>query len=699
MRKRRILRYFLIASGVGIVVLIGLFGIAWAMTPIPDSTQKQATAQGSVIYYRDGKTVIARQGIDRRNVPLSQVPKHVRDAVIAVENRSFYTDSGVSVKGTIRSVWSTVTGQQLQGGSTITQQLVRNYYSGLSQERSVTRKFKEILIAMKVDQSKSKEWVLEQYLNTIYFGRGANGIQAAAQAYFGKDVAKLTVSEGAYLASVIQQPSRFADPKGGDLDAVRSRWSTVINGMREIGALTPEQAAAERFPALKAPKKPFEFKGQSQYMVDQVRAELNRRGYTDEDITGGGLKIVTTFDKKLMDAAARAVKQVIPAATPKKVRVGLAAVEPSTGEVVAFYGGKASQYKYDNAFSSQVQAGSTFKPYTLAAALNDGMDLSTRVDGNSPMRVASDPSHPIPNDSGRSYGHINLVRATQSSVNTAFVDLGQKVGLDKVAATAEAMGIPAGQLKQHQGAASFPLGVASVSAVQNASGFSTFANGGVHVEAHVVRSVTDAKGEKKVIKPVEAQAISKGAAGDATYAMQQVVKYGTGTAARLYDRPVAGKTGTTDKSGAVWFNGFTAQMATAVNMFRDDNKTVEIPGYGVQFGGQLPAQVWRAFMTEAMAGKPVVQFPEPTDYGYGSYDSGPEDTVPQDRNSPPPDWFDDETQSPDPTREPDPTISDFPTGEPTAPEETDGPPPNDDGPGFPTGGPGDGRDNGGRPNG
>ncbi|MCK2213171.1 transglycosylase domain-containing protein [Actinomadura sp. ATCC 31491] len=611
------------------------------MTPIPDTTQKQATAQGSVIYYRDGKTVLARQGVDRKVVELSKVPEHVREAVIAAENRSFYEDAGVSVKGTARAVWSTVSGQQLQGGSTITQQLVRNYYSGLSQERSVTRKFKEILIAMKVDQSKSKDWVLEQYLNTIYFGRGANGVQSAARAYFGKDVEDLSVAEGAYLASVIQQPSRFADPEGADLQAAQARWRSVVQAMGQIGALTPEQVAAQRFPELIAPKKPFELKGQTRYMLQQVTDELNRRGYTDEEINSGGLKIVSTFDKKLMAAAERAVKEVLPDNTPKKVRTGLAAVDPATGEVVAFYGGDPDRYDYDNAFSAKVMAGSTFKPYTLAAALDNGFDLSTRVNGNSPLRVAS-ADKPIPNDSGRSYGQINLVQATQNSVNTAFVDLGQKVGLDKVAETAEAAGIPASQLTQRT-AASFPLGVSSVSAVQNASGFSTFANKGVHVEAHVLRSVTDSEGHKEVVKPAEIKVVGEQAAADATYAMQQVVKYGTGTAARLYDRPVAGKTGTTDDSRSVWFNGFTPQLAVAVDMFRDDNATVKIPGYGTQFGGQLPAQIWRAFMTEAMAGEPVEEFPEPSEYGYGGDGWSPSyrgrgDEPQQDATPPSRDW-------------------------------------------------------------
>ncbi|WP_101788179.1 transglycosylase domain-containing protein [Nonomuraea indica] len=681
MRKRRLLRRLSIAVGVGILLGVVLFGIAWAMTPIPDSTQKQATAQGSVIYYRDGKSVLARQGVDRRNVELAKVPRHVRDAVIAAENRSFYQDAGISIKGTGRALWSTITGQQLQGGSTITQQLVRNYYSGLSQERTLTRKFKEIMIAIKVDQSKTKDWVLEQYLNTIYFGRGANGVQAAAQAYFGKDVDKLTVAEGAYLAAVIQQPSRFADPKGADLAAAQARWQAVIDAMGQTGALDAQQATAQRFPKLAKAKKPFVLKGQAQYMLDQVTAELNRRGYSDEDINSGGLRVVTTFDKKLMKAAGRAVKSVLPEATPKKVRTGLAAVDPATGEVVAFYGGDPERSDYDNAFSAKVPAGSTFKPYTLAAALDNGYDLSTRVDGNSPMRVASDPKHPIPNDNGRSYGPIDLVQATTNSVNTAFVDLGQKVGLDKVAATAEAAGIPRQQLQPHQSAASFPLGVASVSAVQNASGFSTLANGGVHMEAHVVKSVTDADGKKDVIKPAATEVVGKQAAADAIYAMQQVVEHGTGTAARLYDRPVAGKTGTTDDSASVWFNGFTPQLAVAVNMFRDDNKTVTIPGYGVQFGGQLPAQIWRAFMTEAMNGKPVEEFPEPSDRGFGDPDySVPErydEDVPEWQPSRRPDGW--QTTGPE---EPEPSFSEpAPTGPPDdgsgAPEETVAPPTQD----------------------
>ncbi|GAB3908092.1 hypothetical protein GCM10027612_82050 [Microbispora bryophytorum subsp. camponoti] len=254
----------------------------------------------------------------------------------------------------------------------------------------------------------------------------------------------LTAAEGAYLAAVIQQPTRFANPTGAALDAAKARWTSVIQGMRETGAITREQAGAQVFPTLAKQRAPLSLGGQNGYMLAQVRAELNRLGYTDEDINHGGLKVTTTFDKKLMAQAQQAVKSVLPDDTPKKVRTGLAAVDPATGEVVAFYGGRYATNQYDNAFSAKVQAGSTFKPYTLAAALEAGYGLDTLVYGNSPIRIGS---ADIPNSGGKSYGQaITLLQATQFSVNTAFVDLGQRIGLDKVVAAARAAGIPEAQL-------------------------------------------------------------------------------------------------------------------------------------------------------------------------------------------------------------------------------------------------------------
>ncbi|GAA1015394.1 carboxypeptidase [Acrocarpospora pleiomorpha] len=658
--RRRLLRRVLIAGGIGIAGLIGMFGVVWAMTPIPDTTQALATAQGSLFYYRDGKTVLATQGVNRKNVPLSKVPAVVKDAVIAAENRTFYQDTGVSLTGTARAMWSTFTGQQIQGGSTITQQMVRNYYSGLSQERSVIRKLKEIMISLKVDRSKSKDWVLEQYLNTIYFGRGAHGVQAASLAYFNKDVSKLGAAEGAYLAAVIQQPTRFADPKGADLEAVKARWQAVVSGMTETKVLTSAQAAGLVFPTLVKQKAPLSLGGQKGYMLAQVRAELNRLGYSDEDINQGGLKVTTTFDRKLMGLAEEAVKTVLPDDTPKKVRTGLAAVDPATGEVVAFYGGRDyNATEWNNAFDAKVQAGSTFKAYALAAALENGFDLWTRVDGNSPMHIAS---ATIPNSGDASYGSVDLVQATRSSVNTAFVDLGQKVGLAKVARAAEAAGIPADQLTQHQAAPTFPLGVASVSAVQQASAYGTFAADGIHHDAHVIRSITDVRGHTRQITAPGKRAFSAETTADTSFALQQVVQGGTGTAARLYDRPAAGKTGTTDESAAVWFTGYVPQLSVAVNMFRDDNKAVTVPGYGALYGGTLPAQIWKYFMSAAMDGKPVEEFPPPTDYQtMWSSPNTPSDQNNQNGDGENPDSWDSPSPFPTPTDTPETPDSPPPT--------------------------------------
>ena len=688
---RRLVRIILLTAGIGTLVCVVVFAVAWILTPIPDGAQPRALAQKSVIYYRDGKTVLATQGVNRTRVGLDRVPVHVRDAVIAAENRTFYEDQGVSLTGTARAMWSTLTGQQLQGGSTITQQMVRNYYNGLSQERSIGRKLREILIALKVDQSKPKDWVLEQYLNTIYFGRGAYGVQAAAQAYFGKNVGDLTVAEGAYLAAVIQQPSRFADPKGDDLKLAEARWKWVIDSMTQTGALTSQQAAAQRFPRLIRPKGPLSLTGQKGHMLAQVRAELNRRGFTDEQINQGGLRIVTTFDKSLMAAAQRAVESVLPENTPKKVRTGLAAVDPDTGEVLAFYGGKG--YQYDNAFSAKVQAASTFKPYALAAALENGYSLGTRVNGNSPMRVAATL---IPNSGGTSYGSaIDLVTATRNSVNTAFVDLGQRVGLDKVEAAAKAVGIPEEQLAPHRGAATLPLGVASVSAVQQAAGYGVFAAEGVYHETHVIRSVRDASGTTHTYTAEGRRVFKPETAADTTYALTQVVQGGTGTAARLGDRPSAGKTGTMDKSSAVWFVGYTPQLSTAVNMFRADNKPVTIPGYGELYGGSLPAQIWRVFMTEAMAGQPVEEFPEPSFYQplHNPYEYRDDPDSGEATSTPTPDPT---VETAPPAQEAEPSGEPFPGEESRGPEgdsESRGPadrPGEDAGPGGPAFGPGSG---------
>ncbi|MEU5987496.1 transglycosylase domain-containing protein [Spirillospora sp. NPDC047418] len=609
-RRSRLLRRTLFLLLGFVAFVIAAFGVAYLFTPVP-SPQEKAIAQGPTFYYSDGKTQIAKTGINRDAVDLDRVPESTRNAVIAAENGSFYDDPGVSVQGTTRAFWSTVTGQQLQGGSTITQQMVRNYYGGIGKERSVTRKLKEIMVALKVDREKPKDWILEQYLNTIYFGRNAYGVQAAAHAYYDKDISQLTPAEGAYLAAAIQQPSNFSDPTGAQRAPAEQRWRSVLGNMVRDKYLTSADAAAMTFPVPDKQKITDVLKGQKGYMVNVAKKELTeRRGYSEDEINRSGLKITTTFDKRLMDAMKRAVTQNAPDGMSKKIRTGAVSVDPETGQVLAFYGGRGYlEEALSSAFGDHAQAGSGFKPIALAAALKDGRSLSSTYDGSSPQTFAGSSIH---NDSNESFGMVNLVTATEHSINTAYVNLGRDIGNDKIAEMAEKMGVSASQMtKDQRNAATFPLGIVSLHPVQQAGVYATFASEGVHRTPFVVKSVTDNENHKRTFTEKGNRALSAQNARDATYAMQKVVQGGTGTNAQLPDgRDVAGKTGTTDKGKAIWFNGFIPQMATSVAMFRSDGKPLDIPGYGA-YGGQLPAQIWRTYMTDAVGIKDY----EPESFG------------------------------------------------------------------------------------
>ncbi|MEW2353086.1 transglycosylase domain-containing protein [Spirillospora sp. NPDC029432] len=660
------------------------FGVAYLFTPVP-SPQEEAVAQGPTFYYADGKTVIAKTGVNRDAVPIKQIPEGVREAVIAAENKSFYEDPGVSVRGTMRAFWSTATGEQLQGGSTITQQMVRNYYGGIGKERSVTRKLKEIMVSLKVGREKPKDWILEQYLNTIYFGRDAYGVQAAARAYYGQDVSQLTPAQGAYLAAAIQQPSNFAEPSSDNRAYVEQRWRSVVGNMVENGAITQAEASKMAFPLPAKQKITDVLKGQKGYMVNVAKKELiERRGYSEDEINRSGLKITTTFDKRLMDAAKEAVTSSVPAGMSKKIRTGMVSVDPKSGEVVAFYGGRDYlKEALSSTFGDWAQAGSGFKPIVLAAALDDGMKLYDTVDGSSPQYYNG---ARVPNDGGRSYGYVNLVGATQNSVNTAYVNIGQKIGLDKVSAMAEKLGYTKKQLTANGAntAVTFPLGVVSAHPIQQAGVYATFASEGIYHEPYVVKQVTDGEDHTRKFSEKGERVFSPQVARDASYAMSQVVRAGTGTGAQLPDgRDVAGKTGTTDEGRAIWFNGFIPQMATTVAMFRSDGKPLNIPGYG-SYGGQLPAQMWRGFMSQAVnienLSPESFGSPSSTPGGYAGRQPGQTGDATPTRPGP---------QRPPDSDRPE-TPSDPPPGDgPDEPEIPLPPDPDDPGPGDPGGGGGD----------
>ncbi|MFD9943139.1 transglycosylase domain-containing protein [Nonomuraea sp. NPDC059023] len=648
---------------VGIVVVAaGVFGmimVGYSLTPMPTQAQVQDGVDDQASIIRDANNkVIARLGTKRKEVQIQQVPRHVQDAVIAAENSSFRDDAGISFSGMVRSLWSTATGQQVQGASTITQQMARNYYDGLSQERSLERKVKEIFVAVKLNKSLPKEQILSQYLNTIYFGRGAYGIGAAAEAFFKKDVKDLTPEQGAYLAGRIQNPSSFdQSEKSGDKGPTQFRYKYVLE---QLGKLDPANygnllSKSPTAPKLTSSREKDYFKGVEGYMIMAVVNELERdHGIDMDDLKTGGYRITTTLDTGLMEAAKKAVNQHT-ANAPDEVMSTMAAVDPRDGRIKAFYGG--DDYANDqwiDAFMSVKQAASAFKPYVLAAWLDQGYSLRSYLPAKGPITLEG--TKPIDNDHASKASAVDVVNATASSVNTAFAKMGEKVGLDAVIDIASRAGINKERLVSTKERQMYQLTIGSsgVTAVEQAGGYSIFANAGMHFKNHVIMKVVNRDGQtlwddKKRINPVKV--ITPEAAADATVALQAVVKSGTGRNAALYNRPVAGKTGTNNDNKDVWFVGFTPQISTAVGIFRQQCVTksgkivrprfdncpwyrgkdpakekkytpqkpystaAEAPLPSGYQGATYPAAIWKTFMTEATKNDKVEQFPPRADTG------------------------------------------------------------------------------------
>ncbi|GAA3962482.1 transglycosylase domain-containing protein [Actinomadura viridis] len=620
-------------AALGFLGFLALIGVAYAQTPVPAKPgNSDVTKTAAIFYYADGKREIGRLGKNREMVTLDKVPKHVQEAVIAAENRSFWTDSGFSPKGLSRAVWVNVSGGSTQGGSTITQQLAKNYY--LSDEQTMSRKFKELFISLKLeDKLGSKQKILEQYLNTIYFGRNAYGIQAASKAFFGKDVSKLNVSEGALLGAIIQQPGKF-DPASDDPDLVKqtqARYQYVLNGMRKTGNIS-EADHAKYFNTLpKTANGGVEtYGGQRGYMIKRAILELSRdQGISEEQLLNQGLRVTTTFDYDKMIAAKKAVHSVVPGDPAKllkqNIRLGLASVNTTNGEVDAIYGGPDFlKQSFDNVWKGSAQAGSAMKPYVLATALQKGYSLKSTVEGRSGVSLDGT-GKVVPNgtpgalkpirNSHNAPGAIDLVKATKESSNTGYVQLALKVGVSNVVENAEKMGVSPDLVGPYKEQAGLALGINDIRPIEQAAGYSVFANGGTYYQPHVVKKVRakDSEQDYKKLEWKKAENVfPTTVTRDVNYALQQVVEPGgTAEAAKLPDRQVAGKTGTTEKNVATWFVGYVPKIATSVTLFNDKKKTLSLDGQAEVYGGGITARIWKAYMTEATKGTSPDQFEGP----------------------------------------------------------------------------------------
>ncbi|MEV8323789.1 transglycosylase domain-containing protein [Kitasatospora sp. NPDC056731] len=633
-------RMSLLGLAVALLLGVGLFALGVTLVKVPDA-HAAATAQSNTWLYADGSVITRTGQTNRQNVSLDKVSPAAQHAALAAEDRNFYHEGAVNVQGLLRAAVNTAKGAGTQGGSTITQQYVKNTY--LNQKQSVTRKVKELFIAIKVDATESKDDVLSGYLNTSYYGRGAYGIQAAAHAYFGVDASALDPAQGAYLATLLNAPSAYdvatATPAGKQ-NAV-NRWNYVLDGMVKEGWLSAEERSAITFPDVKDPQPNPGLSGQTGYLVNEATQYLTSNQVISEtELAKGGYTIKLSIDparqQALQDSVQAQLRDTLNPDKRKKdaaAQAGAVSVDPKTGAVVALYGGVDYVKHYvDNATRRDYQAGSTFKAIALAAAFEnnaktqDGRTVTPRTvyDGTSGRKVRGGKGTPYapPNEGDRSYGQISLQQATDWSVNSAFAQLAQDTGLQKVKDTGIALGLP-GSTPGLDPVPSIPLGAATPSVLDMAGVYAALDNGGKQITPWLVQSV-DREGEAVPLPAHKTtQAISTDTANQVTSMLQGVVSDpgGTGWRAKALGRPVAGKTGTTDDQKSVWFVGYTPELVTSVALFGQD------PGSGAQVslsgvggidgaaGGQFPAQIWTSYMKAALKGVPVSDFQTPADGG------------------------------------------------------------------------------------
>jgi len=616
---KKLPRLGVLALGFSFVAGVFLFGFAYFTVSIPDPNA-YVNSQSTIIQYADG-TEIGRIGSENRTVvTLAEIPVHVRNSVMAAEDRSFYSNRAISPIALAAAVWDNlITLGKGRGGSTITQQYAKTAF--LTPERSIQRKVKELVISIKLENQFTKDEIFENYLNTIYFGRGSYGVQTASQVYFGTTVDKLTIAQAAVLASILRSPGLY-DPgfKEENLPRLENRFKYVIDGLVDEGWLSKEKAAKIKFPIINPRVTSGALAGPKGYVISWVERELNQLGFTDEQLMIGGYIIKTTLVKNAQEAAVAAVTKEAPGKAPENLHIGLVAIKPGTGEILAMYGGQDYlKYQFNAATQGITSGGSSFKVFTLVAALEEGIPLSSVWNGDTP-KVYDDGigrAYVVNNYGEQSMGDMSLLTAMEKSVNTIFVPLGMKAGLEKVVDVARRAGVP--DSVEMIAAPSVSLGAASPHVIDLANAYATFAAQGVYAKPFIINEV---QGPNKGILyqgRIQAQEVfRKDVMADLTYALSRVTTSGTAAVVgSRVARPTAGKTGTSNDNASAWFNGYTPEVAASVAFYRDD-ATQSLNGIGgltSVTGGSFPARIWAEFVKGYLKNTPVQEFPAPAYIG------------------------------------------------------------------------------------
>jgi penicillin-binding protein 1A len=598
-----------------VLALVGIGGCAALSASLPDpaTTKARGRDQSTVILDRNG-SLLARLYAEqnRSDQPLQKMPATLRQAVVATEDQRFYEHAGVDPTGIARAlVTDVVLGKKSQGGSTITQQYIKNAFG--TPEKTLKRKLEEALLANKIEKSYTKDQILELYLNTIYFGHGAYGVEAASQVYFGKSVDKLDLAESAMLAGVIKSPGHYS-PYLNPTDA-KLRRDTVLGQMKDQSYITAEQAAA----AVATPVKTVGQKSTAAaapYFVEWVKDQLVKQ-YGQDRLYRGGLTVRTTLDLKAQAAAEKAI-----AGTLNKKgdpSAALVAVKPGTGEVMAMVGGRDFKTQQFNVAvqGEGRQPGSAFKPFVLATALANGTSPEQTFESGPIKLPVGDKTWSVTGASGGRKGPMRLREATEKSVNSVFAKLITDLGPDKVVATAEDMGLRKGMSP----VPAIALGgtETGVTPLEMAGAFATLAAGGKYATPYGIAEVSDGSGQILFsAKPKTSEALDPAVAYLTTDILKGVIARGTGTGADI-GRPAAGKTGTTQENRDAWFVGYTPQLATAVWMGFPAAQTAMSNVHGRQVtGGSFPAEIWAKFMRAALNKQPKKDFVQPDGLKRGS---------------------------------------------------------------------------------